>query len=216
MNTLHPSVPVMPRAEQLSALCDGFLDEAMLAQLLASMDDDPGLHAQWQNYHLIGDVLRGQYVAPGGRQSAGEFLDAVRAQLARPQVAESPQVPMHQDVQVQAANDPVFRWKLVSGVASVVAIAAIGWNVLSIAPTGAPGPTQLAQGGAPVSTVESPVIPVAQRTPQPVLVATPQGKVIRDAALERLLAEHRQHGAMSAFQSSTGFVRNATYDADAR
>ena len=47
-------------------------------------------------------------------------------------------------------------------------------------------------------------------------VDTRQGTVIRDAGLERLLAEHRQHGGMSALQNPTGFIRNATYDADAR
>jgi sigma-E factor negative regulatory protein RseA len=40
--------------------------------------------------------------------------------------------------------------------------------------------------------------------------------VIRDAQLEALLAEHRQHGGMSALQTPTGFIRNATYDAAGR
>ncbi len=58
--------------------------------------------------------------------------------------------------------------------------------------------------------------PVAAMPTRPVVVSTSQGKLIRDPALERLLSQHRQHGGMSAFQSSTGFIRNATYDTDAR
>ena len=50
----------------------------------------------------------------------------------------------------------------------------------------------------------------------PVAVNTGQGVVIRDAQLEALLAEHRQHGGMSALQMPSGFIRNATYEAAGR
>jgi sigma-E factor negative regulatory protein RseA len=49
-----------------------------------------------------------------------------------------------------------------------------------------------------------------------VVVNTPQGAVIRDTQLEALMAEHRQHGGMSALQMPAGFLRNATYDATGR
>lgn len=49
-----------------------------------------------------------------------------------------------------------------------------------------------------------------------VAVNTGQGVLIRDAQLEALLAEHRQHGGMSALQTPSGFIRNATYDAAGR
>ncbi|HSX91865.1 MAG TPA: anti-sigma factor, partial [Hydrogenophaga sp.] len=118
-----------------------------------------------------------------------------------------------------AANDALFRWKMASGLASVVAVAAVGWTVLA----GAPGSSQapvLAQerSSAPIATLAetSPTAPVSATPTRPVVVSTSQGKLIRDPALERLLSQHRQHGGMSAFQSSTGFIRNATYDSDAR
>ena len=37
-----------------------------------------------------------------------------------------------------------------------------------------------------------------------------------DEVLEALLAEHRQHGGMSALQMPSGFIRNATYEAAGR
>jgi sigma-E factor negative regulatory protein RseA len=49
-----------------------------------------------------------------------------------------------------------------------------------------------------------------------VVVNTPQGAVIRDAQLETLMAEHRQHGGMSALQMPAGFLRNATYSGSDR
>ena len=42
------------------------------------------------------------------------------------------------------------------------------------------------------------------------------GRILAEMEVEALLAEHRQHGGMSALQNPTGFIRNATYDTDAR
>ncbi|MBC7954750.1 MAG: hypothetical protein H7Y33_02615 [Cytophagales bacterium] len=56
----------------------------------------------------------------------------------------------------------------------------------------------------------------APSTASPVVVSTDRGVLIRDAQLEALLAEHRQHGGMSALQMPSGFIRNATYDAGGR
>jgi sigma-E factor negative regulatory protein RseA len=47
-------------------------------------------------------------------------------------------------------------------------------------------------------------------------VNTNQGVLIRDAELEALMAEHRQHGGVSVLQMPAGFLRNATYDTNAR
>ncbi|MDB5931304.1 MAG: anti sigma-E protein RseA, partial [Polaromonas sp.] len=45
-----------------------------------------------------------------------------------------------------------------------------------------------------------------------ILVSSPQGPIVRDARLEELLAAHKQFGATSAFQESSGFLRNATFE----
>jgi sigma-E factor negative regulatory protein RseA len=115
-----------------------------------------------------------------------------------------------------AANDSLFRWKLVAGFASLAAVMAVSWSVLSGAPSGAGGASpQLAAAPAtapiPASTVETVAAPSTA-----VVVHTGQGPLIRDARLEELLAEHRQNAGMSALQMPTGFIRNATYDAAGR
>ena len=95
-----------------------------------------------------------------------------------------------------AANDGEFRWKLVAGFASIAAVSAIAWNAAGLlAPAAAP---QLAQAPAPQQQV--------------VVVASPQGPVVRDARLEELLAAHKQLGGTSALQEPSGFLRNATFE----
>jgi len=215
MNPLHENHRAGPLGEQVSALCDGDLDGPALSRLLAADADE--VQGHWHRYQLIGDVLRGQ-ASVTASCAPSDFLDRLHAGLAadravQPQLA-APTLPVPA-ARAEAANDGVFRWKLVSGFASVVAVASIGWNLLG---TSAPadGGAQLVQA-VPAAPAAAPVLVASPgNEPRPLVVSTPQGRVIRDAALERLMAEHRQHGGMSAFQSSTGFIRNATYDADAR
>lgn len=213
--------PLGAASEHVSALCDGELDHRSLDTLLAGYGSHDEVQAQWWRYQLIGEVLRGQ-ATPPAVAAPRDFLAALNDRLDAeqpPQALVSASSP-GPSVRRPAANDAVFRWKLVSGLASVVAVAAVGWTVLTSAPQGAAGPV-LAQGStaAPAATVAVAQPRAAAELPaatRPVVVSTSQGKVLRDPALERLLAEHRQHGSMSAFQASTGFIRNATYDDDSR
>lgn len=203
--------------EQVSALCDDRLCDQELDELLARCGADDTDQARWHGYQLIGEVLRGHRDAvPSVAPSA--FLEALHAKLAaEPRPVVQSVVPVRVG-RPEAANEAVFRWKLVSGLAGVVAVAAIGWNVLGgFGSQGTTGGALLVQAvPASPSTGGTQPAPIPLADARPVVVSTPQGRVIRDAALERMLAEHRQHGGMSAFQSSTGFIRNATYDADAR
>lgn len=188
--------------EAVSALFDGVGDPAALDRLL-SAELDATAHAHWESFALIGDALR----ASGEErwQSSTDFLAGVRAQLdAIAPAAAQPMVEVvHAASMPEAANDSVFRWKMVAGLASLAAVAVVGWtSLLGSGATGSSAAPQL---------VQAPVAP--QVAAEAVLVATPQGPVVRDPRLEQLLAEHRQHGGMTALQASTGFLRNATFDA---
>lgn len=218
---IDPTVP-----EQLvSALVDGEVDAAQLDGLFAAEEGRTAVLASWHSYQVIGDVLRGSG-AVATAQPPGDFLAAVRERLRSESVAAvqpvgDERLAMHLPpaalVQAPAANDAVFRWKLVAGFASLAAVMAVSWTVLSGAPSGAGGQAGPQLAAAPASPeIASPgVINVA--TPSTALVVnTGQGPLIRDARLEELLAEHRQNGGMSALQMPTGFIRNATYDAAGR
>ena len=198
--------PSMQTSELMSALADGQLrGEDFAAALHASRHDESAAEC-WDTYHLIGDALRS---SQGARGCDLAFLDRLNQRLAKeasPAAAANPALtpakPMVQELPValpphrgQAANDGEFRWKLVAGFASLAAVSAVAWNAASLlAPAPAP---QLAQAPAPQ---------------QVVVVASPQGPVVRDARFEELLAAHKQLGGTSALQEPSGFLRNATFE----
>lgn len=234
MNAAHPhrsgaAQPLAALAEQtddarLSALLDGELSIAEMDDWLLVADDDATAHLTCQRYQLIGQALRGEPVvaAPVSPQS---FLAGVRSRLQEeplaapaPTLAATSSVPVH----APAANDAVFRWKLVAGFASLAAVMAVSWSVLGTAPGSAggtaPGPQmalvspagQTAVRGVNSAQSAPPAMPAA------VVVNTSQGPVLRDPRLEQLLAEHRQYGGMSALQMPAGFLRDATHQADSQ
>ncbi|MBA4256129.1 MAG: anti-sigma factor [Polaromonas sp.] len=186
------------RSDALSALVDGEIGAAQIDALLRAQGEQPDrLLATWHSYQVIGDVLRGS--APAAAvMPPPDFLAGVRERLRTEPKLPEPVSELAQ-LRAPAANDAVFRWKLLAGVASLAAVVAVSWSVLGGAPSAA-------GGGGPQLALQSPA-------PAPVLVTTERGTVVRDARLEELMAEHRQHGGMSALQMPAGFLRDATYDA---
>lgn len=198
----------MLSSELLSALVDGQLDGGELAQALQVCQDDGSAMSSWNTYHLIGDVMRSGASAPPVRanDSGLEFLTRFNARLAQePRLAAVPpvSVPVVNVVAIplaagspsgQAANDAAgFRWKMVAGFASLAAVSAIGWSTSGLL--------------APATTEK-----MAQVTPAQLVVASPQGPMVRDARLEELLAAHRQLGMATALQEPSGFLRNAAFE----
>ncbi len=233
----HPSAPASESgalafqddsdAVLLSAFLDGELSEAELNDWLSREPNMDDAAMQGQTQQFIGDALRGQPCWVGF-SSAPVFLAGVQDRL-RHEVSftstSTPILPLPTaevlQVRAPAANDAVFRWKLVSGLASLAAVMAVSWSVLATAPSGAgPGAAapQLALSPTPPqSPTAARGVAVAASTTVPlVVVNTRQGVLLRDAELEALMAEHRQHGGVSALQMPAGFLRNATYDPDAR
>ncbi|RZJ61784.1 MAG: anti-anti-sigma factor [Acidovorax sp.] len=203
------------KREQLSALADGQLQGAELADALAYAGQDDEAMATWELYHLVGDVLRSPELA----QSVDTgFMSRLRTELAKeplPVRAQEPvQVAVVAPVATAAANASVFRWKMAAGFASMAAVAAIGWSSLSSLQGGAgqvPAGAQLAQQSAErpaqAGSVAAPAAPV-------VAVADADGQqiMIRDPRLDELLAAHKQFGSTSALQMPAGFLRNATFE----
>lgn len=196
----------------LSALVDGETDSAELdALLLAVAAGQTEAQADWLSYHVIGDVLRGSAPAIPVRSSQAflaEFQARLQSEMHAPNLHRSMDRVEH--VRAPAANDAVFRWKLVAGAASLAAVMAVSWSVLGGAPGGAGGS---GPAGPQMALMERPPQEAVGAPQTAVVVSTAQGPVIRDPRLEALLAEHRQYGGMSALQMPAGFLRDATYDA---
>jgi sigma-E factor negative regulatory protein RseA len=224
MNAAHNTHPQTHETggSALSALVDGELLPNELDAVLASLDESGAEHDRWNRYQVIGDALRGSTALTptlAATRSSQDFLAGFRAQLqtAEPdtvvRAGPLPVAALQQDVgPANAANDAVFRWKMVAGLASLAAVLAVSWTLLDNVPgaAGAGAGPQLAQTGPSVVQVS------ASGRVEPMVVETPQGPVLRDPQLEALMAQHRQHGSPSALQMPTGFLRNATYDAPVR
>lgn len=166
----------------------------------------------WAVYHLIGDVLRSPELArcPDPvfatrlqQRLSSDAATAPQPPAALPQVDLAPVAPRG-----EAANASVFRWKLVAGLASVMAVAAVGWASWGLVGGAASGTPTLAAAPAPVPA------PAATVT----VAEGPEGQqlMIRDPRLDELLAAHRQFGSTTTLQMPAGFLRNATFDSSGR
>ena len=202
MTTLPITCP-----ELLSALVDGELVDGQLANPGLTQDISAAglhgvfqsntLHSDWNNYQAIGQALRGgvALAAPLGADSV--FLQRLNARLAIEKITPPVQSTAGLDAIVKnsqpAANDDVFRWKLVAGFALLAAALVVGWNFVG-APDASTG-AQLAKN----QTIEQ------------VVVASPQGPMVRDTRLEELMAAHKQLGG-SSLQAPSGFLRNAGFE----
>jgi sigma-E factor negative regulatory protein RseA len=226
--------------EQISALADGQLQGDAFGQAMDRLAVDGESQSTWQTYHLIGDVLR------AGRPSVCSDSSAFLARFQQRLAEEAPvvsvaaaaalatpvAVPVSVQRQVEAANEPVFRWKLVAGAASLVAAAAIGWNWVGVGPGATPAGAQLAQQqqqSAPsvqvAKAAEGSVLTAVQQDgsrggltgPTRVIVGSGSGNpqvMLRDPRLDQLLEAHRQ--AAGGAQMPSGFLRNATFESSAR
>ncbi len=211
----------MQTREAMSALADGQLRGDAFATALAAATHDSAAEEAWHCYHLIGDALRSPDMARG-RQHDAAFLARLRTRLADEPVPAAAEVgtvliannadtalgAVPFDTEKEAANDQVWRWKMVAGLASMAAVGVLAWSAGSSLWNTAPQAAVLAQwpaatgGGAAAQA--------------PILVASPNGAVLRDPRLDDMLAAHRQLGGSNALQMPAGFLRNATFEGAAR
>ncbi|WP_367849005.1 sigma-E factor negative regulatory protein [Rhodoferax sp. WC2427] len=209
--------------DALSALADGQLRGEAFVLAVERVVQQPEAQATWHAYHVVGDVLRSNDLAFCTDDQA--FLARFQSRLAlEPVLApalnttnliaiaayESSAKALFdaQDISDDvAANAPSFRWKMVAGLASVLAVVAVGWNVMG-GLGGTPTGQQLAQATSATPVLQA----VALDSPKN---AAPQ-VMLRDARLDALMAAHKQFGGTSALQMPAGFISNATYETPAR
>ncbi|MFT3777449.1 MAG: sigma-E factor negative regulatory protein [Ottowia sp.] len=199
--------------ETMSALMDGQLRGAELSAALRDMETAEARES-WLLYHLVGDVLRSSELAHGRHDLA--LAERVCRHLG-PQARPAPVMVRKADQ--SAANDGVFRWKMVAGLASFAAVAAMGWVALGTVGTPPAGPRMAqvpaapAAGGAQVVAVAAMPAPAASLPTQP---AESPPVMLRDPRLDELLAAHRAAAGASALGNAAGFLRNATFEGPGR
>ena len=206
--------------EQVSALADGHLRGDEFARVVGSIGIDEELRATWQTYHLVGDVLRSGVHAPCSDTTT--FLSRFQGRLAveppLQALESSAEAPPVRHSRMEAANEPVFRWKLVAGAASLAAAAAIGWNWVGIEGSRASGAQLAQQQAAPAAVIATANVappPRQSLVPTRVLVGNGNPQVmLRDPRLDQLLEAHQQ--VSGASQLPSGFLRNATFERPSR
>jgi len=175
----------------LSSLADGEAASDAQDRCLALWAEQAAARERWRHYQLIGDVLRSDELAREGVHDAA-FLAAVRARLAREPVVLRP---THLAVarRLRAWATPLAAAAGVAAVAGVVVM-------MRAVPTPLDG-AQVAAAplGAVVASAPGQWVP----SQQPV-----NGRLIRDARLDRYFAAHRQSGNGTALQMPGGVVRS--------
>lgn len=195
--------------ELLSALADGELrsDEIESAMALSAEDE----HLCWRTYQLIGDVLREPALACSTDTTTliAGLRTAVKEDHLGARMATEEGISPSVKPQVPAANESVFRWKMVAGFASLAAVAAIGWNSFNEWGGASSSGAQLASTAPAAGTVLT-----ASNMPTNTALQASAGSqiMIRDPRLDELLAAHKQFGGASALQMPAGFLRNATFE----
>jgi len=188
-------------AEQLSALVDGELAGDEVARACAAWRGDAALRGTWHAYHLIGDVLRSDDLASAPSRDE-RFLRQLRGRLAQEPTVLAPRA---------AAVVPAVRlrrrWRAGAAVAAGFVLVA---GVLVVTQAPAPEPASRSMAQAP-----SPVVPVAATTAGPAAdtgdaMLVTDGKILRDARLDRYLAAHQRFAGASALGVPSSFLRSAT------
>ena len=198
--------------ERLSALVDGELEANIVAQACAAWRDDAAQRSSWHAYQLIGDVLRSDDLASEpGRDLA--FLSALRGRLAAEPVVLAPQaVEADAPARPAVSNARLRGWTWVGASAAAAGFVAVaGVLVLTRTPSGTPDTVSLA--AQPAVQPTAPVVVQATNTVTEPQALVANGKLIRDARLDRYLAAHKQFAGTSALGVPSGFLRSATVDA---
>jgi sigma-E factor negative regulatory protein RseA len=194
----------MNKQELVSALADAQLRGEAFARGVEQVSADAEAREAWATYHLIGDVLRSADLAGGTPPE--RFLARLQQSLAAEPLPLRPVLPpvnleavAPAAIERAAANDTGWRWKLVAGMASVTAMAAVAWN--------------LAGGSGPAAQPQMATAPAVNNE---IVANTERGTMLRDARLDQLMAAHRQFGSANALQTPAGFLRNATFEGSGR
>lgn len=203
-------------ATWLSALADGELEASEVAQACAQWREDPDARARWHGYQLIGDVLRSEDLASTSAHDSA-FLQALRQRLdAEPVVlAPAPLVDPADGVaavssapQIRAVAGRRRAWFMPSAVAATVAAVVVG-GALTIRQPSDTAPATLA--GAAPQAVPAAFDPSAEPT-----LTVANGRLIRDARLDRYLAAHQQWSGGSVVGGHAAYLRQASVDVPRR
>lgn len=210
------------RAEWLSALADGELAADEVPAACVEWREDAAARSRWHAYQLIGDVLRSDDLASTARHDA-DFLATLRRRLEAEPVVLAPAtlgavpsadpLPAVAPLPIAAAGGASRRrrWLVPSAVAATFAAVVVGGAMMpSTSPT--TGSVDVVAGPSPRA------IPVATdpNAVPDMPVITANGRLIRDARIDRYLAAHQQWSGGAVIGGHAAYLRQVSADAATR
>jgi sigma-E factor negative regulatory protein RseA len=176
----------------ISALMDGELDEHQAAGVYASVKGDAALRARWDEYHLIGDALRGEPAL------APRFNETLRARLAEEPTVLAPR-------RTFSDSRRLTRYAL-SAAASVAVVALVAWVAFS--------PTEPVGRWAGVQVGPGPVAKAPAPAPAPAPVSVQS--VPSDGSMNEYLFAHQRFSPSTALQGVAPYIRTVSAERSER
>jgi sigma-E factor negative regulatory protein RseA len=186
---------------------DDYLDAGDVPGAIARLVASEDAQSTWRRYHLIGDIIRSEALAPCTAELgfAQRVMESLHKQSPALQESAGFTVITHIDVaqKMPSANAANFRIKAVAGTLVVCLVAFLLVGTLqerreSEMPQAVAIQKQNVNDSADIAVTEE--RPVMNRDPE----------------LDALLSAHEQMGGHSALQTPSGFLRNATFDRSKR
>lgn len=185
--------------DQISAFLDGELDEAQSVRLMERLKNEPELRRAWDEYHRIGDALRGH--------TASDISAAVADRLAAEPTMIRPRS------RTQSAP-PVFRWVL-PAVASLAAVVFVAWMAIPLR-----APVEQLAGGAATAPMavtplaSGPQVASARREPpaddvrkDAMAQARARAEVMSALGMGNYLLAHQRFSPSSTLQGAAPYAR---------
>ena len=190
--------PAAGKTASLSALLDGETDACEVAALCEAWRRDERQRDDWHAYHLIGDVLRSEELAPDPVR-AQAFLSALHERLAREPVRLLPPPTPAPGVSAAPSRSGAWRRRLPRRWVAPVGLAA---GVVMVA-------------GVVLSTrTESPGRTLAWWAPDHAAAAASAAErdSLAQAELLHYLQAHKEYPGTATLSPAAGYLRNAAYE----
>jgi sigma-E factor negative regulatory protein RseA len=200
--------------EQLSALLDDELSATESARLLDQLGQSRELRNQWDRYHLIGDVLRGETLHVSSKQIAERVRERIEMEPAiiaapKPQSSASPAAPKKR---------ASVQWlKPAAGVALAASVAAV--TVVSLPQL--TGDSDVSDNGILIASTQ-PINPPVQLVSSDRSSAYSRGSSMRwknlsepqiESKLNGYLVDHNEYAAPGGMNGVLPYATFVSYDA---
>jgi sigma-E factor negative regulatory protein RseA len=186
---------------------DDHLDAGDASGAIARLVASDEAQSTWHRYHLIGDIMRSDALAPcaaelGFAQRVMDSLDKQPSVIPE-QAGQKVITGIDAEQKMTGANAAEFRIKAMAGALVACLIAFLLVGSLQVEKESA-APQVVASQNKSFNESEG----LAVVVDRPVMT--------RDPELDALLSAHEQMGGHSALQTPSGFLRNATFDRSKR